>query len=91
MTDEILLKIATVNCGDDERKEIHDAIKKQIPQKPLMVENENKDKGTKICGITFKTGTIYKCRNCEMLISRHKYCQECGQLIDWSNIGSTLK
>ena len=52
------------------------ALEKQIPKKPLGIENDN------------RYGCVLECFECKTILSgseeRPLYCPECGQKIDWS-------
>ena len=51
------------------------ALKKQIPMKP--------EPAPPICGV----GSNYYCPNCyQGLIKYFRYCEECGQLLDWEDV-----
>lgn len=57
-----------------------EALEKQIPQKPMMIESDYGDR-------------IYACNSCKRPIVnvwsrddyKPKYCHYCGQRLDWSN------
>lgn len=67
-------------------KKIAEAVEKQTPQKvrhlhPLTVD-------TVVGGLKFKKGTsiITECPSCRTWIRKNdKYCNECGQKLDWSD------
>lgn len=64
---------------------IAEAIKKQIPKKPIA----NKVKAEKVKvgnGWWCKGTTIHKCPICDEYAGRtSKYCNQCGQALDWSD------
>ena len=54
---------------------IVNALKKQIPDKP--------EPASSICGV----GMNYYCLNCHQgLIKYFRYCEECGQRLDWEGV-----
>ena len=51
-------------------------LEKQIPKKPNMIGFEpNK----------LISSVHYSCPICDRLLSRYKYCPDCGQALDWSD------
>lgn len=60
---------------------ILDAIKKQIPQRPDL-EGDGYDDGG---NLIYDTGYCPRCR-CSYEVDYHKpkYCEDCGQALDWS-------
>lgn len=75
MTEELINKVATVNCSDAERKEVYESLLKQISKKPIINEYsvEQADWVCPVCG--FNVIEEPPCSN---------YCQTCGQRLDWS-------
>lgn len=63
------------------KKNVHDALRKQIPQKPHYEGDGYDDSGN----IIYDT---WICPNCEdryeVDYEIHQYCPMCGQRIDWS-------
>lgn len=62
-----------------------EAVEKQIPKKPIA----NKVKAEKVKvgnGWWCKGTTIHKCPICDEYAGRtSKYCNQCGQALDWSD------
>lgn len=62
------------------REVIHKALEKQIPKKPDLLGDGYDDSGNLI----YDTWT---CPCCETLYyDDYKFCPECGQAIDWSDL-----
>ncbi len=61
---------------------VKEAIEKQIPKEPLKIKAS---KDVNLGAAIFKAGsTVYKCSHCESFILRSsKYCNKCGQALDW--------
>lgn len=66
-------------------RNILNALKKQIPQKPTPHKIDIEG-GVKIGNVIWgKNTTAYRCPCCDELISKvYLYCYKCGQAIDWS-------
>ena len=67
MTEELINKIATINCDDEERKEIYLACRKQIPKTVYNFVDYDEFETT-CCGINISN-------------QDYKYCPECGCLL----------
>ena len=89
-TREIFLRILNENaythlCEPSDIKNAIDALDKQIPKKPIS----NKVKVGKVKvgnGWWCKGTTIHKCPICDEYATRtSKYCNQCGQALDWSD------
>lgn len=73
------------------KKAVADALRKQIPMKPIFVDTRFRNHGRRIsdgCSIA----ECYKCPNCASHIfhvfdSEH-YCVNCGQSLDWERVVS---
>ena len=59
-----------------------EAIEKQIPKEPLKIKA---GKDVNLGAAIFKAGsTVYKCPHCEsFILCSSKYCNKCGQALDW--------
>jgi len=76
MTEELINKIATINCSDIERKEIYYALKSKILLKPVRQRTS--------CGI--KQGCCPSCGDYVDGLKNPLYCSngKCLQLLDWN-------
>jgi hypothetical protein len=52
------------------------ALEKQIPKKPNVIGFEQNK---------LISSVHYSCSACDRLLSRYKYCPDCGQALDWSD------
>lgn len=69
------------NCTYEVRMEAIKALKKQIPRKPI-----NKTKPDNIASLAYENCNIIVCPTCGgrlKLKSKGKYCDKCGQKLDW--------
>lgn len=75
MTEELINKIATINCNDNERQELYTALKSKIPIRPLKQRTS--------CLIHM--GDCPSCGSSVDGIKNPYYCtnKECLQLLDW--------
>lgn len=70
MTEELINKVATINCNDAEREEIYTALKKQIPQKAVEKVKKIRD---------YEDVSIL-CPECDWNVNLgDRYCKRCGQ------------
>lgn len=53
------------------------AIEKQTPKKPILKRERTS---------LFGEDDVPYCPNCKCRLSEVSYCEECGQVIDWSDI-----
>lgn len=64
------------------------AIKKQIPKKPLFYDTKFRQRG-KMYGELVTIEKAYNCPNCNSTVwgtDKHKFCDNCGQALDWSDV-----
>jgi hypothetical protein len=65
------------DCDNKELARLIDiALEKQIPKKPNVIGFEQNK---------LISSVHYSCSACDRLLSRYKYCPECGQALDWSD------
>lgn len=67
------------NCANEFKKK---ALEKQIPKKPI-----NKTALDNTIALRYENCNIVVCPNCQgrlKLKSKGKYCDKCGQRLDWS-------
>lgn len=79
MTEELINKIATINCNDEERKDIYLTCRKQIPKK-IKLEQWIYTKCE--CSYEFSVGGFdgyYRVPH----VNRTNYCPDCGQRLSW--------
>lgn len=70
------------NCTYEVRMEAIKALEKQIPKKPI-----NKTKPDDTASLAYENCNIIVCPTCGgrlKLKSKGKYCDKCGQKLDWS-------
>ncbi len=69
-------------------KNVADALRKQIPQKPTYVDTRFRNHGRRISDGS-SIDKCYRCPNCWSHIfhvfDSEKYCVHCGQALDWSD------
>ena len=68
-------------------KNVAEALRKQIPEKPIYVDTRFRNHGRRVSDGS-SLAACYKCPNCQSHIfhvfdSEH-YCVHCGQALDWS-------
>lgn len=78
-------KEALIEC----REIIHKALEKQIPKKPIT---ETVNRGISVSG-EYDIDFNYLCPNCNTVVGDYetddafyKFCPDCGQVLDWSDI-----
>ena len=65
-----------------------EALKKQMPQKPKFYDTKFRQRGLKHGEYT-TIEKAYNCQNCNCTVwvtDKSKYCEHCGQALDWSDI-----
>lgn len=72
MNYELINKVATINCDDNDRKELFLALEKQIPVKPVIMQLAEPEYMCPECGNKFY---VYG--------EKRKYCSECGRKYIW--------
>lgn len=70
-------------CSAEEMKVAIEALEKQIPKKPDLLGDGYDDSGN----LVYDTWTCPCCETqYELYYDDYKFCPECGQAIDWSDL-----